>query len=196
MMSATPVDWQSHSVKGLAALDVETMPAMELIYLDALAVHLLGPEAPAAPYTVEHGSAIVSLLLRAVADAPAVGALEEPGNSDGAAESEAAPTGPLPGRKAVVDGAHRFAGRSGHGVHQLVTRFLAAAVGELERLKDSPEAQVCSLFQYGLLAIASGPENQTNGETAESVRAAFQLWDERIGEGFVPPWRVVAGTSS
>lgn len=192
MMSATPVDWQSHSVKGLAALDDETMPAMELIYLDALAVHLLGPDAPVAPYTVEHGSAIVSLLLRAVADAPAVGALEEPAERDGTVESEAASVA----RKAVVEGAHRFAGRGGHGVHQLVTRFLAAAVGELERLKDEPEAQVCSLFQYGLLAIASGPENQTNGETAESLRAAFQLWDQRIGEGFVPPWRVVVGSST
>ena len=88
-------------------------------------------------------------------------------------------------------GAHRFAGRGGHGVHQLVTRFLAAAVGELERL-DEPEAQVRSLFHYGLLAIASGPENRASAETSESVLASFHAWDQRIGEGLVPPWRVVA----
>ena len=58
--------------------------------------------------------------------------------------------------------------------------------------KDDPEAQVRSLFHYGLLAIASGPENQTNEETSEGILTAFALWDERIGAGFVPSWRVVA----
>ncbi|KRF14835.1 hypothetical protein ASH02_11180 [Nocardioides sp. Soil796] len=182
-MNAAPVDWQSHSAEGLARLRVEAMPAMELIYLDALAVHLLGPDAPTAPYTVEHGAAIASLLLRAAADSAAVDLVVEPDDRDAAAAAA---------RTAIVDGAHRFAGRGGHGVHQLVTRFLGAAVGELERLKDTPEAQVASLFHYGLLAIASGPQNQTTAETAESIRATFHVWDERIGDGFVPPWRVVA----
>lgn len=181
-MNASPVDWQSQSVEGLTRLSVDAMPAMELIYLDGLAVHLLGPDAPAAPYTIEHGTAVASLLLRAVTDSAALDLQIEPDDGDPAAASA---------REAVVEGAHRFAGRGGHGVHQLVTRFLAAAVGELERL-DEPEAQVRSLFHYGLLAIASGPENRASAETSESVLAAFHLWDERIGEGLVPPWRVVA----
>jgi len=77
-------------------------------------------------------------------------------------------------------------------VHQLLSRFLAAATGELERHKEDPEAQVRSLFHYGLLAIASGPENQTNVATSEGVLLAFATWDKRIGTGFVPPWRIVA----
>lgn len=182
-MNESPVDWQSQSVGGLTRLSVDVMPAMELIYLDGLAAHLLGPNAPVPPYTIQHGTAIASLLLRAVTDAPAV---------DLGVESDDRETASAPAREAVVDGAHRLAGRGGHGVHQLVTRFLAAAVGELEQHKDAPEAQVRSLFYYGLLAIASGPENKASAETAESVLAAFYAWDKRIGAGFVPPWRTVA----
>ncbi|MDN5794011.1 MAG: hypothetical protein L0H22_13245, partial [Brevibacterium aurantiacum] len=69
------------------------------------------------------------------------------------------------------------------------TRFLAAAVGELQRYQGQPEDQVRSLFYYGMLALASGPENQANAETAEGVEAAFTSWNDRIGAGFVPPWR-------
>jgi hypothetical protein len=175
-------DWRSQSVGGLTRLSVDVMPAMELIYLDGLAAHLLGTNAPVSPYTIEHGTAIASLLLRAVTDAPAVELDFETDDREPAS---------APAREAVVDGAHRLAGRGRHGVHQLVTRFLAAAVGELEQHKEAPEAQVRSLFYYGLLAIASGPENKATAETADSVLAAFHAWDERIGAGFVPPWRIV-----
>lgn len=187
MNASSPVDWQSQSVAGLTRLGLDTMPAMELIYLDGLAIHLLGPEAPAAPYTIEHGSAIVSQLLRAVNDAQLA-------NLD--LGSDDPDPGLIPARAAVVAGAHRLAGRGGHGVHQLVTRFLAAAVGELERNQDEPEAQVRSLFYYGLLAVASGPENQANLETSESISAVFHDWDRRIGDGFVPPWRLLGEQSS
>lgn len=182
-MNESPVDWQSLSVGGLKRLSVGDLPALELIYLDGLAAHLLGPDAPAPPYTIEHGTAIASLLLRAVVDASAVDLGLEPGDGELAS---------TPARVAVVDGAGRFASRGGHGVHQLVTRFLAAAVGELQRNTDEPEGKVRSLFYYGLLAIASGPENKASAETAESVMAAFHAWNERIGAGFVPPWRIVA----
>lgn len=181
-MNASPMDWQSQSVEGLARLSIVDMPAMELIYLDALAVHLLGADAPVPPYTIEHGTAVASMLLRAVTDSAGTDLALEP--DDGGLPTAV-------GRAAVVDGAHRFADRGGHGVHQLVTRFLAAAVGELERVKD-PQAQVRSLFHYGLLAIASGPENRASVETSDSVLAAFHAWDERIGNGLVPPWRIVA----
>lgn len=181
-MSESPADWQGQALGGLRRLSVQNMPSMELVYLDALAAHLLGADAPEPPYTIEHGSRIVSLLLRALTDATAVDLDLEPDDSEGALGDA---------REAVVDGAHRFAHRGGPGVHQLVSRFLAAAVGELEQHKAEPEFQVRSLFYFGLLAIASGPENQTNGETAESVLTAFEMWDERIGSGFVPPWRIV-----
>src|SRR4051794_10950786 len=61
---------QNQSVEGLKRLTVRDVPALELIFLDALAAHLIGPEAPEPPYTIEHGTAIASLLLRSVADAP------------------------------------------------------------------------------------------------------------------------------
>lgn len=159
------------------------MPSMELLYLDGLAAHVLGENPPAPPYTVEHGTTIVSHLLRAVTNASAVDLGLEPDDRDRAS---------VYARAAVVDGAHRLGIRGGPGVHQLVSRFLTAAVGELETHKEEPEAQVRSLFHYGMLAIASGPENKTNVETSEGVLAAFAVWDERIGAGFVPPWRIVA----
>lgn len=182
-MSESPVDWQGQALAGLRTLTVEIMPAMELLYLDGLAAHLLGADAPEPPYTIEHGSTIVSLLLRALVDAPTVELDLQPSDLEDASSV---------GRESVVDGAQRFAQRGGPGVHQLVSRCLAATVGELEQHKEEPEFQVRSLFYYGLLAIASGPENQTNEETSESVLAAFAAWDERIGSGFVPPWRIVA----
>jgi hypothetical protein len=181
-VNATPADWQSQAAAGLAHLSVDVMPAMELLYLDGLAAHLLGPRPPVPPHTIEHGTTIVSLLLRAVNDAPAVSPDLGPGEDHAA----------RPGREAVVSGAHRLALRGGIGVHQLVSRFLPAAVGELEAHKDAPEVQLRSLHHYGLLAIASGPENQSSPETAESLLAAFCGWEERLGNGFVPPWRVPA----
>lgn len=186
-MNTTTADWQGLAVAGLSQLTNDAMPAMELLYLDGLAVHLLGPDAPAPPYTMEHAATIASLLLRAVADAPVVGPDLESGEAD---ETTTA------ARDSVVDGAHRLARSGGRGAQRLVKRFLPAAVGELEQHKECPEAQVRSLFYYGLLAIASGPENQTNAETSDGVLAAFSSWDERIGAGFVPPWRIVAQDST
>lgn len=182
-MSASSVDWQGQALEGLSRLHVDAMPAMELLYLDGLAAHLLGKDAPTPPYTIEHGATIVSILLRAVTDSPAVDPGLEPDDADLAS---------IPAREAVVDGAHRLGARGGPGVHQLVTRLLTAAVGELELHKETPEVQVRSLFHFGLLAIASGPENKTNAETSEGVLATFDTWDGRIGAGFVPPWRIVA----
>ncbi|KRA38958.1 MULTISPECIES: hypothetical protein [unclassified Nocardioides] len=181
-MNTTTADWQGQAVAGLSQLTPDAMPAMELLYLDGLAVHLLGPDAPAPPYTIEHGATIASLLLRALADAPVVELDLEPGDTDGATATA---------RAAIVDGAHRLARSGGLGAQRLVKRFLPAAVGELEQHKEGPEAQVRSLFYYGLLAIASGPENQTNAETSDGVLASFRAWDERIGAGFVPPWRII-----
>lgn len=180
-MTAPAPDWQSAAAQGLERLGAEHVPAVELLYLDALAVLLLGPDAPAPPYTLEHGTAIVGLLLQAVANAPVV-ELEPEADDDVAVA-----------RAAVADGAQRLASRGGHGVHRVATRFLTAAVGELEQHAATPEAQVRSLFYFGLLAIASGPENQTNAEVADGILAAFERWDRRIGEGYVPPWRIVAG---
>lgn len=185
-MNTSTASWQSQSAAGLAQLSVDVMPAMELLYLDGLAAHLLGSDAPVPPYTIQHGTTIASLLLRAVNDSRAVNIDLQPDGRDPAS---------APARAAIVDGAHRLARRGGHGAQQLVTRFLTAAVGELEQHKDAPEDQMRSLFYYGLLAIASGPENTTNAETSESVLAAFRAWEERIGDGFVPPWRIAASGS-
>lgn len=180
-------DWEGAAAQGLARLGVENVPAAELLYLDSLAVHLLGPEAPAPPYALEHGSAIVGLLLQAITNAPVVDLKVDV--EDGVDDATTV------ARAAVADGARRLASRGGHGVRRLATRFLAATVGELEQHAGAPEAQVRSLFYFGLLAIASGPENQTNAEVADGVLAAFHRWDRRIGDGYVPPWRIVAGAS-
>lgn len=186
-MNTTGADWQSVGVAGLEHLSIESMPALELRYLDLLAAHLLGPQAPEADYTIEDGAAIVSLLFQAAMDAPA--ALPD-------LDSEDPDEALRPAREAVVDGAHRLAGTGPLGANRLAKRFLPAAVGELEQHKEDPEAQVRSLFYYGLLAIASGPENTASVETSDGLLAAFHTWDERIGQGFVPPWRIASPSPS
>jgi hypothetical protein len=75
-------------------------------------------------------------------------------------------------------------------VQHLVSRFVAAAVGELEVHRESAEGQTRSLFLYGLLAVASGPENRLSPAAADGIAAIFRGWNDQIGAGFVPPWRV------
>lgn len=183
-MSATAhaKDWQQLSAKGLAELSLDRLPAAELLFLDGLAAHLMGPEAPAPPYTIEHGTQIVGHLLRALVECSLVEVEDSPQST--AEMSEA--------RTAIVEGAHELAKRGVAGVKQLVNRFLAAAIGELEIHKESAEAQTRSLFYYGLLAVASGPDNRVAQSGADGILEVFNAWDGRIGEGFVPPWRIVA----
>ncbi|MFI5954447.1 hypothetical protein [Cryptosporangium sp. NPDC051539] len=185
------MDWQQQAVEGLRTLQV---PATELLFLDSLAAHLMGPDRPAPPYTIEHGTVIAGFLLRAAANS----ALLTP-ETDLTPESrpipETWPT-PTPGitaaRDAISDGAHAFAGQGRAGVQHLVNRFLGAAVGELEVHRDSAEDQTRSLFHYGLLALASGPQNRLTATAGDGVGEIFRAWDGLIGAGFVPPWRIVA----
>jgi hypothetical protein len=175
-------DWQQLSAGGLRGLSLDSLPAAELLFLDGLAAHLMGPEAPEAPSTIEQGTVVVGHLLRALVDCSMV-KLE--GSPQSTAEISEA-------RAAIVEGAHQFANRGVPGVKQLVNRFLAAAVGELEIHKESAEAQTRSLFYYGLLAVASGPNNLIAQEAADGILEVFKAWDGQIGDGFVPPWRLVA----
>lgn len=176
-------DWQRLSVEGLAGLSLDRLPATELLLLDALAVHLMGPEAPESPYTIEHGTVIVGHLLRALVDGSKLeGGIE--GSPETSPEISEA-------RVTILEGAHQFARRGIPGVKQLVNRFLAAAVGELEIHKQSAEDQTRSLFYFGLLAVASGPNNRLTEASATGILAIFEAWDDRIGAGFVPPWRIV-----
>jgi len=175
-------DWQELSAQGLARLSLDSLPAAEILFLDGLAAHLMASEAPQSPYTIEQGTVIVGHLLRALVDCSIV---ELEGSPVSTAEIYEA-------RAAIVEGAHQFANRGVPGVKQLVKRFLAAAVGELEIHKESAEAQTRALFYYGLLAVASGPNNRLAPTAADGIRDVFQAWDEQIGDGFVPPWRLVA----
>lgn len=179
-VSAQVASWQGQSAAGLAALSMPVMPAVELLLLDGLAAHLFGPDAPVQPYTIQHGTTLVSLLLRAVNDAPGINL--------GTAGPDGHPVLDV-ARQAVVDGAHALGNRRGQGAHQLASRFLTAAVGELERHKDDPETQVRSLFHYGLLAIASGTENKANADISEGILTAYDGWASRIADDFEPPWR-------
>ena len=61
-----PADWQEPSLRGLAALTIEAMPSFEVLYLDDLAAYLMGAGPLQEPFTIEHGSHVVSLLLGAV----------------------------------------------------------------------------------------------------------------------------------
>lgn len=175
-------DWRADGLAGLAACRAEDVPALEIVYLDALAAYLMGNGPLPGPYTVEHGAQVVACLLSATTKAASYRPEQSPTVTEGV---EAA-------REAVVDGAHAFAARGPAGLSQLVNRLIQAAVGELERLSAEPEEQVRSLFRYGLLAVASGPANQLTVVAADGVSEVFAAWDELIGAGFVPPWRVAA----
>ncbi|WP_035856531.1 hypothetical protein [Cryptosporangium arvum] len=176
------MDWQEQAVAGLGALTPERVPALELLFLDALAVHLMGPDRPAPPYTVEHGTVAAGHLLRAV-------------TGSAMATLDVVPP-PTPGieaaRAAIGAGARAFASEGRPGVTRLVNRFLGAAVGELEVHRDSADGQTRSLFTYGLLALASGPQNRVTPAAGDGVGEIFRGWDRLIGVGFVPPWRIVA----
>lgn len=176
------MDWQEQAVAGLGALTREQIPALEILFLDAVAVQLMGPAHPEPPYTVEHGTVTAGHLLRAVTDAPLVTLDVVPPPTPGMVAA----------RAAIEVGAHTFAGRGRAGVKHLVNRFLGAAVGELEVHRGSPEAQTRSLFTYGLLAVASGPDNRVTPEAGDGIGEIFRGWDRLIGVGFVPPWRIVA----
>jgi hypothetical protein len=184
--TAAPKDWIAQSITALSGLTRERLPAAEIVFLDGLAVYLMGPDAPQPPYTVEHGTVAAGHLLRALAACSQV----DPGTSLEAGEGVAA------ARTAMVEGGHGFARRGGPGVQQLVRRFVGAAVGELEVHAESAEGQTRSLFTYGLLAIASGPENRLSPAAAEGITQIFSGWNDRISAGYVPPWRIVAASPS
>lgn len=183
--TAEPKDWTGQSIAALTDLTPERLPGAEILFLDGLAVYLMGPDAPQPPYTIEHGTVAAGHLLRAFAAGPEV----KVGVSLGGKGVAAA-------RAAVVQGARAFAQRGGPGIQHLVRRFVAAAVGELEIHRESAEGQTRSLFCYGLLAVASGPENRVTPAAADGVMDVFRGWNDQIGAGFVPPWRIVAPARS
>ncbi len=183
---ATPLDpvpaapnWQDPSLHGLAVLTLEAMPSLEVLFLDDLAAYLMGSGPLEEPYTIEHASHVVSLLLGAVVNSAHYRPEESP-----AAAGEL-----LVARESFVRGAHDFAGRGNQGLIQLINRLVPAIVGELEIQKEAPEAQTSQLFHYGLLAVASGPANTLSDEAAAGFRQILRAWDELFGQGFRTPWR-------
>jgi hypothetical protein len=177
--SAIHDNWQQPSLDGLLALEVEAMPAFEVLLLDDLAAYLMGSGPVPPPYTVEHGSRIVSALLGAIVNSAHYQPQDCPAVTDSIALA----------REHVVQGAHQFAALGIAGLNQLTSRLIPAALGELELRKDAPEQQTCSLFYYALLAVASGPANVMNPAAADGVAHTYRAWDEVFGRGFMPPWR-------
>src|ERR1700712_3216572 len=59
-------DWRQLGVNGLHRLTAADLPGMEILYLDEVAAYLMGSGPLTGPYTVEHGTQVVSCLLRAV----------------------------------------------------------------------------------------------------------------------------------
>lgn len=172
-------NWQEPSMRALAALTLEAMPSLEVLFLDDLAAYLMGSGPLEEPYTIEHGSHVLSLLLGAVVNSAHYQPEETPAMADEM----------LTARESFVQGAHDFAGRGAQGVIQLVNRLVPAIVGELEIQKEAPEAQTSQLFHYGMLAVASGPANSLSDEAATGFRQILLGWDRLFGQGFKVPWR-------
>lgn len=176
----TSKEWRQPSLLGLARLEINAMPAFEVLFLDEIAAYVMGSGDLEAPFTIEHGSKIASSLLGAIVNSAEYEPERLPATTSKMSEA----------RKHVVGGAHAFADRGVPGLTQLVNRLIPAVTGELEIHKESPEQQTCSLFYYGLLAVASGPENLLDENAAAGVMEIFRAWDDQIGSGFVPPWRI------
>jgi hypothetical protein len=174
-------NWQQPSLAGLASLQIQAMPAFEVLLVDDLAAYVMGAGPLEPPYTVEHGSRVVSALFGAILNSQRYSPEQAP---DVTAEISLA-------RTEFVQGAHAFADRGVDGVVQLVNRLIPAILGELEIYKEAPEHQACSLFYYSMLAVASGPLNVLDSDAAAGVMQIFLSWDALFGSGFIPPWREV-----
>ncbi|MEO9239911.1 MAG: hypothetical protein ABI418_17675 [Jatrophihabitantaceae bacterium] len=178
--AAEPVpNWQEPSLRGLVALEFEAMPGFEVLFIDELAGYLMGAGALEPPYTVEHASRVVSMLLGSVVNSARFLPERAPELTEPIVEA----------RAAFVQGAHDFAAKGGQGLAQLLNRLIPAVLGELEIHKDAPEEQTSSLFYYSMLAVASGPLNVLDQDAAAGVTELFRAWDEVFGSGYIPPWR-------
>lgn len=177
-------DWRQPSLEGLTSLTLEAVPGFEILLLDDLAAYLMGSGPLEPPYTVEHGSRVVSALFKAIANAGSYSPQDEP----------AATAAIVNARTQFVDGAHSFAANGVAGLSQLVNRLIPAVLGELERNKEAPELQTCSLFYYAMLAVASGPKNLLTGDAADAMMDIFHAWDALLGDGFIVPWRSEASS--
>jgi hypothetical protein len=172
-------NWQEPSLHGLARLGIEAMPAFEVLFLDDLAGYLMGAGPIEPPYTVEHGSRVVSALLGAVVNSAGYTPEREPEPTPRIVEA----------RAAFVQGGHELAGKGTAGLAQLVNRLIPAVLGELETHKSAADEQTRSLFYYSMLAVASGPLNVLDQDAAAGVQELFLAWDGVFGSGFIPPWR-------
>lgn len=175
-----PVDWRQLGLAALAGLNLEQMPSFEIIYLDSVAVYTMSSGPLEQPFTVEHGSYVVSCVLRAMADSARYRPERHP---------EVGPDADF-ARDRVVTGAHALAAKGWPGLRQLVNRLVPAVIGELELHHESPEQQSQSLFRFGLLAVASGTANLVSSQAADGIEQLLVGWDAEIGAGFVPPWRL------
>jgi hypothetical protein len=172
-------NWQDPSLAGLRAIEIEAMPSFEVLLLDDIAVYVMGSGPLAPPFTVEHGSRVVSALLGAVINSACYTPTKTPVASANMSTV----------RERFVRGARDFADRGRPGLSQLVNRIIPPALGELEVHKDAPEHQTRSLFYYTVLAVASGPLNLLAEDAAAGALELFDAWDEVFGTGFVLPWR-------
>lgn len=180
---SAPPGWQRPSLQGLAALCIESAPAFEILTLDGIASFVFGGTLEP-PYTIEHGSRIASAVLSAAAESTRYQPDQTPPITPAIEQA----------RNEVQAGAHDFAALGVRGLTQVVNRIVSAAVGELEIHKEDPEAQVRSLFYFGVLALASGPGNTCSELASAGIGEVFIGWDDLIGAGFVPPWRLVGVT--
>ncbi|MCW2540634.1 MAG: hypothetical protein JWN95_2359 [Frankiales bacterium] len=172
-------NWQVPSLAALRAVQLEQLPAFEVLLIDDLAGYVMGAGPLAEPYTVENGSRVVSALFGAMINATKYLPAQAP-----------VPTEAMTSlRESFVQGAHAFAELGVVGLGKLVNRLVTAAVGELELHKDDPGEQTQSLFYYTLLAVASGPLNLLAVQAASGAEEIFLAWDRIFGEGMVLPWR-------
>ncbi|MCW2529156.1 MAG: hypothetical protein JWM76_4016 [Pseudonocardiales bacterium] len=179
--ATTERGWQAPSLAGLKAIELQAMPAFEVLLLDDLAAYLMGAGSLEPPYTVEHGSRVISALFGAVINS----ALYSPEKTPPVSESM------LAARERFVDGAHGLAQLGIKGVDKLVSRLIPAILGELETHKEAPEQQTGAVFYYCLLAVESGPLNLLDEGAATGTMELFAGWDQVLGDGLVLPWRTV-----
>lgn len=134
----------------MASLTVDDMPALEELFIGWLVggIQEVQHDGPA---TADDASQILGWLQLAL-----MGCLGERPERQPSVTTEIAAY-----REAFVTGAHAFASRGEEGMQHFVVRLIPAVQGELDKGRGDLDSQLRGAYQWSMLGIASGYEDES-----------------------------------
>ena len=182
MTGSSDEAWEHEIIRGLTALTVGEMPALEILLLDAVVDWLFSPRNPGTGYGEEHAGHLVSTLFGAVDASRRFAPEQTPPATDAITVA----------RARVVDGAHELAKRGAAGVSLLVSRLMPAVLGELETHAGERAKQARGVFVYLLYVTSIGTREDHDQAVMDGLIAVSAGWDGVLRNGYVLPWRGAA----